>query len=165
MKYEWARRRLHGDLEAQVAGEHLESLVEKHDGYLTAEEILADARSTRSPLHPVFAWDDDVAAEKYRRHQATQMASALVVKTKDKKKTRAFVFVKVPKHGRKCWVPIRSAMGTPEIKAQVLEQALKGLERWIGAYGGTAALRRFTKDVDRLRRKIEVEYMTAAGLI
>ena len=43
-QYAWLQRGFFGDLEAQVAGEHLESLVEKFDEHLTAEEILADAR-------------------------------------------------------------------------------------------------------------------------
>lgn len=168
-KYAWARPSLH-QLDAQTAGEHLESLVEKHDEHLTAQEILADARSARSPLHEIFTWDDSEAAEKHRIGTAKNIMTSLYVKTKTtgqkgKKQTRAFVFVKMPKHGKRCYVPVRSAMAQPELKAQVIEQAYTRLTQWIGTYGGSRALRSLSRDVERLRRKIEVEYLTAAGIL
>jgi hypothetical protein len=170
IRYAWSRPKLHGELDAQVAGEHLESLVEKYNEHLTSEEILADARRAQSPLHEAFEWDDSTAAEKQRRSTARGIIGSLVVKTKNsdpkkRRQTRAFVFVKVPKHGRKCYMPVRSAMAQPELKAQVIEQAYKRLEQWIGLYGGSRALSSLTKDVERLRRKIEVEYLTAAGIV
>lgn len=164
-RYAWSRPSLHGTLDPQVAGEHLESLVEKYAEHLTSEEILADARRAHSPLHKAFEWDDSEAAEKHRRLTAKSIVGSLVVRTKNKKRTRAFVFVKVPKHGRKCYMPVRSAMAQPDLKAQVIEQAYRRLEQWIGTYGGSRALSSLTRDVERLRRKIEVEYLTAAGLI
>lgn len=165
-QYAWQNPGFFGELEAQAAGEHLESLVEKFDEHLTADEILADARRTHSPLHGVFLWRDDEAAEKQRMQTARRIINSLVVKSKKgaRRKTRAFVFVHMPKHGRKCYVPVRSAMARPELKQQVIEQAYKRLEQWIGAYGGDRAFRTIAKDVERLRRKIEIEYLTAAGM-
>jgi hypothetical protein len=43
--YAWARRDLF-KLDAQVVGEHIESLVEHFNEHLTADEILARHRST-----------------------------------------------------------------------------------------------------------------------
>lgn len=163
-RYAWIRQSLHGELDAQVAGEHLETLVEKYEEHLTSDEILADARSTHSPLHNAFEWDDSAAAEKHRRATARGIIASLVVKSKAREKTRAFVFVKVPKHGRKCYVPVRSAMAQPELKQQVIEQGYKRLEQWISMYGGSRALRDLHRDVERLRRKIEVRYLIAAGI-
>lgn len=163
-RYAWQGPRPTG-IDAQIAGEHIERLVAKHDEYLTAEEIVADARNAQSPLHKAFKWDDSEAADANRLDTARRVLVGLVVKTKERRKTRAFVFVHVPKHSRKCYVPVRSAMAQPDLKQQVIEQAYKNLERWIANYGGSRALREVRKDVERLRRSIERQYLSAAGII
>lgn len=42
-------------------------------GDLRPADIVADARSTDSPLHELFEWDDTLAAELYRLSQATRI--------------------------------------------------------------------------------------------
>ena len=54
--------------DAQAAGEQFEML-ERTVG-LTAENVLEANRADSTPLHNEFEWQDDVAAEKYRLHQA-----------------------------------------------------------------------------------------------
>ena len=54
--------------DAQAAGEQFEML-ERTVG-LTAENVLEANRADGTPLHNEFEWQDDVAAEKYRLHQA-----------------------------------------------------------------------------------------------
>ena len=54
--------------DAQAAGEQFEML-ERTVG-LTAENVLEANRADSTPLHNEFEWQDDIAAEKYRLHQA-----------------------------------------------------------------------------------------------
>jgi hypothetical protein len=163
-QYAWGNRVVEG-LDAQKVGEYLEDLYQRFDGYLTKDEILAKARSQQSPLHKYFEWDENEAAERYRRRQVSYLLSTLRVKKNGKvTRTRAFVFVHDPKHdGRKVYVNIRSAMGNPEMKRQLVERAHKELTRWIGAYGGARELRFVAPLVDRLQRKIEAELLAAAS--
>lgn len=172
MRYDWFGA-MFKDIDPQVAGEHIESLVEKYKGHLTADEVLADARNARSPLHSAFEWDENAAAEKWRRKQAKTLVNTLVIKQKGKntdretkrKSTRAFVFVHVEKHGKNVYVPLRSAVAQPELKAQLIEKAYRELESWARRWGGHSALKSMTRDVERIRRRIEVEYLTAAGVL
>lgn len=160
MKYAWGRKGMYPEIDAQVAGEHFEALVEKFEEHLTADEILADARNTRSPLHKGFEWDENAAAEKYRRGQARNMINTLVpVKGGKPQKTRAFVFVRHGKHGRKVYMNIRSAMGRPEMRDQVIEQAVKQLNSWIGRWGGQRELRFVAGRVEALRKRMQAEIM------
>ena len=46
-------------------------------------EILEKARNESTELHKCFEWRDDIAAEKYRLHQARVMLGNLVFKYKD----------------------------------------------------------------------------------
>jgi hypothetical protein len=43
------------------------------DGKLMPGEVVDAARDPSSPLHNLFQWDDDVAAEAYRLHQARRI--------------------------------------------------------------------------------------------
>ena len=45
----------------------------KRDGQLTASGILKEAEKATSPLHGLFEWDDNVAANEYRLTQARQV--------------------------------------------------------------------------------------------
>lgn len=162
MKYDWGM--IHSEVDAQVVGEHIEALIEKYKEHLTNEEILADARSARSPLHKCFNWDDTDAAEKYRHRQAKRLLKHLVSKTANERKTRAFVFVQMPGGGAKSYIPLRSAMGRPELRDQLLDNAVKPLERWLKVYGDRTDMGSVKKRVEQLRRAINAELLSAAGL-
>jgi len=48
----------------------LERIRALHGGILQAYDVLTEARNPDSPLHPMFEWDDQVAAHQYRLDQA-----------------------------------------------------------------------------------------------
>lgn len=76
MIYEWGAK--HYKADANVIGAEIERITEKH-GAADAAQILDAARSKRSPLHPLFTWDDSTAAEAWRRSEARTLTSSLVV--------------------------------------------------------------------------------------
>lgn len=53
----------------------LDAICEKH-GRVTVDDVLASARTPKSPLHKFFEWDDSRAGEQWRRHQALNMIQA-----------------------------------------------------------------------------------------
>lgn len=63
-----------------VVDREFDKLYAKHKT-ITTDLVLKAARDAKHPLHSFFEWDDTVAAEKYRQHQALQliMASKMVV--------------------------------------------------------------------------------------
>lgn len=145
----------YGKYDAQAIGERLEELVEKFQEHLTKEEILAEARRSHSPLHKLFDWDDVEASERWRRKQVQSMMASLVVRKKGKPtRTRAFVFVKIPKHGRSCYIPLRSALGQPELRDQITQRGTRQLERFINDFGGHPGMRRYMPLVEALRKRM-----------
>jgi hypothetical protein len=68
----------HG-VDAQVAGEELERIRLINDGKLRPVDILKSAKSSRSPIHKAFTWDDEKAAHEYRLAEARQFIRAVVV--------------------------------------------------------------------------------------
>ncbi len=56
------------DEDAAVLGQHFIELAKREE--LTPEQVVKTARPLDSPTHRYFEWNDAVAAEKYRLHQA-----------------------------------------------------------------------------------------------
>lgn len=50
---------------------------------ITPAQILEKARNKNTELHKCFEWNDSVAAEKYRLHQARMIVCNLVIKNVD----------------------------------------------------------------------------------
>lgn len=61
---------------AQVAGEVCERL--EAQGRLTPSDLVDESRAEDAPLHGMFTWDDSVAAEKWRMHEARHIIHCLV---------------------------------------------------------------------------------------
>jgi hypothetical protein len=67
-------------------------------GRLTPALVVEEARPDDSPLHDRFEWDNEVAGEEYRRHQARQLIRSVKVVYSttddgDDKKVRAFTAI------------------------------------------------------------------------
>ena len=57
----------------------LEKIANKNGGLLMVDDVLDEARNPTSILHKHFQWDDDKAAEAYRKMQARQLIQKCVV--------------------------------------------------------------------------------------
>jgi len=57
----------------------LENIANKNGGLLMVDDVLDEARNPKSILHKHFQWDDDKAAEAYRKMQARQLIQKCVV--------------------------------------------------------------------------------------
>jgi hypothetical protein len=150
------------DLDPQTIGDHIDGLIDRSNEHVGTDEILADARKTSSPMHKAFEWDENKAAERFRHKQAKALLGNLVVeKNGQPTKTRAFVYVAHPEHdGKHVYLNVKSAMGRPEFREQVVQQAVNSLNRWLNFYGPQLGRRSaLIKDVDRLKAKITRELM------
>jgi hypothetical protein len=61
-----------GGIEAGQAGEELDRIRRNH-GRLQPATVVDESRPEEAPLHPAFEWRDEVAAEKFREHQASDL--------------------------------------------------------------------------------------------
>lgn len=135
-KYKAARGAQFNDAKAQELG----AFVEKFGGRLKPKQLVDAARPVKSPIHDLFNWDDDDAAERYRVWQARQHLSHLeIVVIIDGKKsdTKAFHSVTVeveddkPERAYFDLVTIRSSK---DLSAKVIENALNELQGWRKRY-------------------------------
>lgn len=119
---------------AQVVGERLEKIRQKTE--LTAHTVLDDAVKQNSPLHELFEWNDETAAEEYRLGQARHLLHSVVVELEgpsgEATTTRAFVVVTGERQN--VYESVQVAMQDEDMRRQVLLRAWAELERWRKKY-------------------------------
>lgn len=123
-----------GSLTADTVGHELEQIAARSG--LQPQAVVDAARPKRAALHPVFEWDDTIAAEEYRRHQARSLVQAIVVKRVDGKPARpvrAFVHLR-PDSEEEQYVSILDAREDPVLRQQLLQKAAAELKSWERRY-------------------------------
>lgn len=139
-KNQYAYRTIEYSVPAQQVGEHLEELNEQH-GEVTAQIMLDDARPEEALLHPLYEWNDGVAAEKYRLQQSRKILSELVVvhvytpEIEVKEPVRAFVSVK-DANEKASYKPIVHVMSEEDTRQKVFDNALRELAMFEAKYRG-----------------------------
>ena len=93
-KYSWSR---HFGVPAQTFGEFYYGLKKR-----TPEELVKAARSSRSPVHKLFEWDDRRAAVEHRLLQARVMVNSLQVEiiTPKGKQEQVMAFIRSSDRGQ-----------------------------------------------------------------
>lgn len=158
MVYKWnAAWNLNSKPDAQMVGKKLEQLKTEHNDILIPSDIVDDARSKKSILHPIFEWDNNIAAELHRKEQARALMRCLVVvydqdqcnegKSEDgKKMVRAFIHIdrsdkdkdqkksgslSDPKSG---YYGIEQIIDEADLRKKMIAQALSELISWQNKY-------------------------------
>ena len=143
-------------INARVAGQELERIRTKHNGRLTADDVLKEARSKASPLHGAFEWSDTKAAQQFRLQQAQYLVRSIeitVVQSKTKtSNVRAFVNVK--RDQDRSYTSIAHAMSDKELREQVVAQAWKELQEWRGRYETLSEFSKVFGIIDRGMPKV-----------
>lgn len=149
--YQWI-----GD--AQEIGERIDMLIEDQGGELTPDEVVRDAITKSSPLHPNFEWDDTVAAHLHRRQTARTLLGAIVVVEVSSQPVnhpvRAFVNIHDRENQKQYYTTVIVAMSDGEKKRQVLEQAWQKLESWRDRYKDLQEFSQIIQQIEELKPTI-----------
>lgn len=132
------------DEDAEVIGGALSEMMDR--GPVTVEDVVQEAESAQSALHPYFEWDDQKAAKKYRVNQAYSMLRCIQVVVKEQvKPVRAFnivsqVYTMVSEDNVKTtriergYLPITVIVKDAALIDQVVGEARRELESWRDRY-------------------------------
>lgn len=150
MVYKWGHGSHHGGLKAQEVGEYLNDLREKNGGSLKPAVVVRDAKYKRSPLHDYFEWDDSAAAASFREEQARRIIRAVVVEveTSDEEPRQVRAYLAVDNTKGKKYVTVQDALSDPELRAEVLDRAMRELQSWKQRYQDLKELAPFFKLID-----------------
>jgi hypothetical protein len=130
----------------------------KRIGYIEPREVLEDGRDPSSPQHNIFEWNDEAAAEEYRLIQAGHILRSIVIVRTDttelKKPIRAFVHVVPQDKLKPVYVDTMIALADENMRAQVLEKALKELEMWRETYENYSEFHPVFEAIDKVKSEI-----------
>ncbi|TCT10506.1 hypothetical protein EDC22_1053 [Tepidamorphus gemmatus] len=155
-EYAWrdgARLQKGARVAAQAAGERLEQLRAAGGGELTPEAVVADARHSASPLHPLFEWDEAEAAHQYRLVQARALIRSVVVRYRagpGDGARRVVAFVNVKDGDRQYYTTSAVALSDPARRAIVLRQAWEDFQALRRRYADLVEFSSFFAALDEI---------------
>ncbi len=152
MVYKWSGYNYSAD--ASEVGAEIEE-IERKNGTVTTSAVVDAARNEKSVMHNLFEWNDTVAGEKYREHQARQILHALVVIPETNNQTRAFVNVvygSQPGQTGK-YVNLNTATHDPEMMVIILSNAIRELEAIQQKYSTLKELAGVFAEINKLLEK------------
>jgi hypothetical protein len=174
MTYKW-KPGARISLPAQTFGDRFDWLRKKLGRPITRQDVLDDARDSKSPVHKGFEWNDDVAGEQFRLSQATHMLNCLVIlriKVTNPKDNRPHVttnvraFYPVVQNNERGYETTARIMNSLDLRMQLLQEALEELRCFRTKYrklhelatvfAAVAALKK------SLRRKVQANRKKAA---
>lgn len=145
MNYKFAKG-FNYKVDANVAGAVCEKL--EQDGGLTPQALVDVSRPDNAPLHGEFEWDDSVAGENWRKHQARGIIKALVIVAPEtNKEVRKFYNIKID--DRK-YESIEVVMKEVSKRDQLLRNAMRELSSFRNKYAALAELAKVFDAIDGL---------------
>ena len=114
------------------------------------EQIVEAAKDEKTELHKCFTWDDTVAAENWRRHQARMLVAQLVVKTETSDNEPVSVRVIASASARNEYKPIVKLLEVEQDYADLLARATRELQAIRAKYKIVTELREIFEAIDEL---------------
>lgn len=166
-RYTW-RENVPVHADAQPIGEALMDLAQTNgvDGMtgLTPEDVVDAARDPRSPLHTLFEWDNEHAANLWRRTKARLIIASIRVQY-EAEETHQIAFVNVRVSGERYYVPTSIAARNADLRSQMLQDARSGLQGWQRRYRDLAGQGRAMDLVQEAITEIEQQLEGDAPLL
>lgn len=144
-QYSWNINGLY-KVDANDVGKEFEKLGDN----LTPETVLNVARDENNVMHSMFEWNDEIAGEKYRKHQAAQMICSLRVEIikddKPTKKVRAFVTTKANTN----YQPIEKVVSDTDRYQLLLDKAYRELNAIKLKYDSLSEIQELLADIPEI---------------
>lgn len=154
MVYKWEGRKF--GVSADIVGKEVEK-IEKKYGEVTSRNFVEAARSESSPLHKLLEWDDTVAAEKFRIHQAGVIICHLHIEREDTlepKTVRAYMNVADnvdnPTRRTGSFINTQDVFSDKEKRALILRVAIRELKELREKYIALSELADIFERIEKL---------------
>ena len=150
MVYKWKTNYFKTD--ANIAGKIFEEL-DATVG-LSAESVVNVSRDENAPLHNEFEWDDEIAGEEWRKHQARRMISNLTITMEIDNKEPVMVraYMSLDRNESK-FDSIGTILTNEKKTTSLLNLAMKELISFERKYATLEELAGVFKEIDKLKEK------------
>lgn len=133
--------------------QELDRIARKNGGILKPESVVEEARSSRSPLHSKFTWDDTIAAHEHRLYQARHLIRVVVnvMPNGSSEEERVWISLKQDQEmeggGYRTLV---SVLSDKDLRDQLLKEALEDMKYFKQKYSHLSELSKIFKAMDEL---------------
>lgn len=134
--------------DANIVGRELEKI--EQIGELTPESVLEYARANeQSELHKMIEWDDSIASERWRRHQASHIITHIKVEIiqDDTKRTNKPIRAFVQTARLQKYEPIETFIKDTDKYKLLLEKAYRELNNVKNKYTELEEIQELLKDI------------------
>lgn len=139
MIYKWKLPGLY-PVDADTAGTELDRIYELH-GALVPKDVVEESRPDTAPLHSIFEWDNDKAADLYREHQASKLIRSIVVEHEEKKDDAEQVLeVRAFAHAQQVYHPFHIVLNNRSMLSELRDAAYRDMEAFRRKYVTLAEL-------------------------
>jgi len=122
------------------------------DGFDSTQEIVDSAKPKNSQIHKYFEWNNEIASNKYRKHQASKCLNDLVVVVESIPR-KAFARVRVTEEGPLVYTGANKLYKTPHLKAQISGNLLTELLSLVIRLDGFAKFKGVIREIKKLKIK------------
>ena len=133
--------------------------LEGKKGYVKPAQLVEFARPEDSPIHSMFEWDNERAADAHRLQQARTIINRVQVEMVGDDKSDAYYSARVhiqdvPVRG---YFPAKKVLSDDELYASVIKDAIREIRYWQRKFKGLKEMREIINEerIDALERQIE----------
>lgn len=142
----------------------LDAIADAHGGKLFPHDVVNAARNPNSVLHGCFEWDDSVAAEEYRLHQARKLIRVqTTMLPHHAKPVHAFVSLTTDRAEDGGYLPIQSILSNENLLIQMKADAARELEIFTRKFHSIDDLQPLIAEAKKFIQRQKEECRPAAG--
>lgn len=133
--------------------QELNRIASRNGGILKPESVVEEARSSRSPLHSRFTWDDTIAAHEHRLYQARRLirVTVSVIPNGSSEEERVWVSLKQDQNNEGGgYRTLVSVLSDKDLRDQLLQEALQDMKYFKQKYSHLSELSKIFKAMDEL---------------
>ena len=146
------------DIPAAVAAAEIERIRQKYGGYFTIRDGVEESKDEDAVFHHKLEWDDVIGGASNRENQLRHIVGRVVVFNTGpevpNEPVRAYVSVKTPGEGPR-FTTFAYAMSVPNLRQQVLANALQDMRAFMQKYANYAELAGVVSAMEAARETVE----------
>lgn len=142
----------------EAIAERLQKIASLNGGRLTPDAVLQDAKSTKSPLHDEFDWDDSTAAHQWRLMQARELVRSVRIEFQtDTRIVSTVRYVRDPTAGEEQgYVDVARLRSAPDMARDALLSELKSARALFERAFSLAEVLGLSEEFTELQQRVEM---------
>jgi hypothetical protein len=140
----------------------LKRIAKENKGLITPDSIVERAKSKTSILHKFFDWDDSIAAQKHRLHQARQLLRVTVeyIETYEDKPVKVFVSLTPDRLTREGYRTLTNVMEDEQLRGILLDDAVSDMETFKKKYALLRELEKVFMEMEEVITRVKKPHTT-----